>query len=352
MSSIGNGEWSAYIAGRGGSPIKMEIAWSSISVSKVLNGSGSANLNIPTVAASGAACCEVVAKSEPWRDEVVLYRDDELAFAGPLQTVGGSDSPNCFAPDLFQWTKVRFIEQDMHFDADVADIFHGVFDAAMAEDTSPNIEISTRQTGVLATRDYLGADLHEAQGALTELAKTGLDFTMIGRKLVAGGLEIFLQNPTLILHDDGVQSAEPIKDGSNFANDVAVLCATLTTSDTPISGRAILGESVYGKVQRVYTELLIRDKVSADANASARVHAMQPIPQRVHVTLSPNAPFGYHDLLPGKRIDVRLERAGGCMEIMETMRVVQVTTEVSNSDSGRSETVSADLIPLGLGDDE
>lgn len=341
--ALGCGEYSAYMADRGGGQLNLDIEWSSISITKVVNGTGSCHLNIPAVADSGSPCCEVVAKSEPWRDEVIIYRGNDRVFEGPLKIVGGDESPNCSAEDLFSWFKVRFIENDLHFEADVSDIFRGICEEALAADDSPNINISTRRTGIRAVRDYNGKDLHPAEGLLTELASTGLDFTMVGRRLVAGGLDEFLENPTLLLHDDGVISATPIKDGTNFANDVAILAATLESGGTPVNGRATIGRSVYGLVQKVVTQLLIRDGDSADAQASARAHAFQPVPQRLKVVLSPEAPFEYVDLLPGKRMDVRLSESAGCMEIDQIMRIVQVTTDVE-----AEERVSVDLIPLGV----
>lgn len=350
---FGFGQWSAYVADRGGEPLTLEMAWTNLSTTRPVNSTGSARLNLPASSNdSRAPRCEVVAKAEPWRDEIVLYRDDDLAFAGPLREVGGSDSPNCFAEDLFAWLSRRIISSDLHFNADVADVFHGIFDAAMEPDTSPNIEITTRPTGVQAMRDYIGTDLHPADGLLTELAKTALDFTMIGRRLLAGGKEVFLDDTPLLLHDDGCISADPVKDGTSFANDYWVLGDTLEGGGEPINGRATLGQSVYGLVQKVVTELNIRDTDSANANALSRARAFQPIPQRLKVVLSPNAPFSYEELIAGRRMDVRLDSVTGCMPIEDMMRIVQVGTEVSAGEDGVQETVTVDLVPLGLTEDD
>lgn len=348
MSSFGCGQFSSYIGSRGGDRLNLEMAWSSISVTDVVNGTGTCRITIPAVADHGAPCCEVVAKSEPWRDEVIVFRDNARIHEGPLIVVGGSDSPNCYSEDLFGWMKRRFIETDLHFNADLSEIFNGIFEAAMEADPSPNIDISTRNTGIKAVRDYIGKELHPAEGLMTELGSTGLDFTMIGRRLVAGGLEVFLENPPLLLHDDGCISAEPIKDGTNFANDVAILAATLEAGGLPVNGRATIGTSVYGLVQKVVTQLLIRDEDSADAQAEARVEAFQPIPQRLKVVLSPNAAFEYADLVAGKRMDVRLDEVTGCMPIEQMMRIVQVSTDVNVGDDGQEEQVSVDLVPEGI----
>jgi hypothetical protein len=345
----GCGEWTAYIVGRGGSPTRFELEFSSISVTRALNASGSARVSIPNSGRAGSSCCEVFAGTEPWRDELLLYRNNEVAYVGPIQSLSASLSGGDISSiDLFAWMEQRFLEEDFHGDGDVADIFRAVFEQAYDKDDSPNISISTRPTGVDAVRDFRGVEFKRAADVLRELARTGLDFTMDGRRLLAGGVEVFLSTTPLILHDEGCIWAEVTREGSNFATDVSVFGDTENAGGIPITGRAIRSTSVYGLIQRTFTELTIRDETSADANALARLESMQPAPLRVRALLSAEAAFGFSDLIPGRRSDVRLKEAAGCIEVMDTMRLQQVNVNVQISETGSQEQISMDLVPLGV----
>lgn len=345
----GCGQWTAYIVGRGGSPTRFELDFSSISVTRNLNASGTARVSIRNSGRAGSSCCEVFEGTEPWRDELLLYRNNELAYVGPIQSLSASlDGGTIASIDLFAWMEQRFLEEDFHGDGDVADIFRAVFEQAYDKDTSPNISISTRPTGIDAVRDFRGVEFKRAADVLRELARTALDFTMVGRRLLAGGVEVFLSTEELIVHDEGCISAEVSREGGNFATDVSVFGDTPEAGGTPITGRAIRSTSVYGLIQRTFTELTIRDELSADANALARLEAMQPAPLRVRAVLSQEAAFSYSDAIPGRRADVRLREAAGCIEVDDVMRLQQLTADVQISENGPQETISADLIPLGV----
>lgn len=319
---------------------------------KVLNSAGSSTIAVPNAAETGSTCCAVFDETEPWRDEVLLYRDKEVAFVGPLITVSGELSGgSLFSQDLFFWMEQRFLSEDFHFNGDVAQIFEAVFDAAYRTDTSPNITVSTRPTGVDGVRDFRGRDFQRAADILRELARTGMDFTTNRRQILAGGAEIFENQTPLILHDDGVLNAEVVKEGTNLATDVGVSGATVVSGGDPVHGRSVASVDTYGLIQKSFSEGLIRDTASANANARARLETMQPAPLRVKVALSQEAAFGFGDLICGRRVDVRLKEAAGCIEVMEVMRLVTVDVGVTASEQGVVENISIDLIPIGIGEE-
>lgn len=356
---FGRGVWTASVTGRGGSPVRMEVPYSSLQTAFVLNNSGSANLSVPNDGTSRSACCELFAEVEPWQDEIVLYRDGQLAYVGPLVTmIGRIDGGDLRSNDLFHWFENRFLESDFHGDGDVADIFASIASLALEPENSMNMTVTTRPVGIQGTRDFKGLEFHRAADLLRELSRTGLDFTMDGRRLLGGGAEIFENAAPLILHDDGVLDAEVTIDGTAFATDVAVFGGTSVNDFSApgderlvfATGRATTGTERYGLVQRSFTELYIKDGGSADANASARLDSMQPAPVRVRATLGPEAAFEWNDLLPGRRMDVRLKQAAGCIEVMEVMRVLNVNVSVNVSDESQTEQVSIDLVPSGTTD--
>lgn len=351
MTKIGCGEWHVMVAGRGGSPVRMEASFSDLSLTRTVNASGQASITVPNTGTPGTLCCDVFENAEPWRDELVIYRDNAIVYAGPIITVSANPSGGQIqSQDLFHWMEQRFIG-DFHGDGDIGDLFRAIFLNAMEPDDSPNITLNTRSTGIHGTRDFKAVEFHRAADALRELARTGLDFTTIGRTVLAGGLEVFADTSALLLHDDGVTSAEVVREGGNLATDVAVFGAAPRAGMDPVGGRATTGTERYGLIQRSFTELLVKDRGSADANASARLQAMQPAPLRVKATLSQDASFEFNDVIPGRRIDTRLGEAAGCIEVIDTMRLQQASVSVRNSESGVTETVDTDMVPLGVSDE-
>lgn len=351
-SPIGAGDWAAQIVGRGGSPVLHELAWNSLSCSRTLNSTSQASVGIPNSAPSLSGACEVIRDSEPWATELVLYRDSVLAWCGPIINITASLSGGSIsAQDLFHWTEQRFM-LDFYSDGDAGDVFKAIFLKAMEPDTSPNVQISARGSGIQTSQNFKEQEFHRAADALRSLARFGVDFTTIGRQVLAGGQEVFLSSDPLILHDDGVLQAEIVKEGENLATDVAVFGATLDQGRNPVNGRAIGGDQTYGLIQKSFTELLLRDRVSADANALARLQSMQPAPLRVNVTFSPQAPFEFEQLIPGRQLDTRLSIAAGCGSVLDILRLQQVDVSASRGSDGSTEQVTGQLIPLGVGNDD
>lgn len=339
--TIGCGIWTAQIVDRGGGVVRHEFT-GDISMSRILNGTGQANVSFAPTQAGGWN--GAMKEAEPWRHELLLYRDRELAFVGPVTSK--STKGTFTALDLFAWMDVRILEEDFHGGGDAADVFKAIFDLAYGKDPSPNIDISTRRTGVDVIRDLRGVEFRKAADALRELSRTGLDFTMVGRKLLAGGDGAFLSNIPLKLHDDGVNhnDLEVVFEGANLASDVAVFGSTEEAGGVPFTGRATRAVSVYGLVQRSFTELLIKDRESADANALARLEGVQPTPIRVNATLTEQAAMTFGELIPGRRVDCRLRDVNVGLEVMQTLRLQSVNVTTSTG----AETVKISLVPLGV----
>lgn len=351
---LGIGTWTAYLQRRGGSPVVLPIATSRISCNKPLDNTGQANLSIPIAAASGSGCCEIFNEAEPWRDEVIIYRNSDVVHVGPLVTIqAGDGGGSAFSQDLFFWLSRRFLEEDFFFFGDVSDIFERIIEVAMAPDNSPNLTVVTHETGEEAVRQFKGTDFIPAMNVISELSRTALDYTMIGRTVYAGGAEVFTSPSSpatpLILHDGGVLKATLTRDGAALATDVSVYGGAMQDGPhvTVTHGRATEAIEVFGLVQQTFTELTILDTPSADANALTRLRSMLPTPTRLTATLSPFAGFEYSDLIPGRRVDVRLANAAGCGSIDQVMRLVNVSCDVGFDASGFTEDIKVDLIPLG-----
>lgn len=345
--SIGNAEWTVQLTSRGGSPFILESPHSSISVTWPTNTSLSWSVTIPQTGLPNSACCDVFNNAVPWRDEVAIWRDNHLFCVGPLITVSIDQSGGeLVGQGLFHWMEQRFLP-DIHADGDAADVFRTIFNAAYEQDDSPNIELSTRASGIQTTQDFQKSQFHRAADALRDLSTYGLDFIEVGRRIVAGPLELFPDEDPLLILDNGVSNAKLTKEGQSLATDVAVLGSNQQAGNTPFEGRAVTNTELYGLIQRSYTQLLLESNVAADAAALARVQSMQPSPLRLSCDFTSGAAFDFEDIFPGRRGDCRLTEALGCGELVDTMRLQQVQVKVS----GGVEQVSGEFVPTGEGED-
>lgn len=343
-SPFGSGTYVAQITERGGGSVLWELSTPSISLSRVLNGTGQARVTTHPTDRQGWK--DALREAESWRHELVIYRDRELAFVGPI--IPKSSSGEFGANDLFAWMDVRFIEEDFHFDGDAADCFDALFHAGYDKEPSPNINITAHGVGVPVVRDYKAVEFRKCGDVMRELARTKVDYTVIGRQILAGRSEEFVSTTPLILHNEGCKEPPEVNfEGDNLATDVAVFGSSEEQGGIPFTGRATRSVDVYGLVQRSFTELNIKDQPSADANALSRLENVQPAPLRVRARLSAQAGFEFKDLVPGRLMDCRLRDDATGIEVMEVMRLQQVDVEAGPG----SEDVTISLVPEGEASD-
>lgn len=352
---IGCGEYTAFLTLRGGGPLLYQIPFTALDFNYQLDDSSSGSISLPTTGHHRSVCCDILNVAEPWKHEVRVFRDGEQVFVGPLLTINVTqDGGRLGFRDLFYWTERRFLSNDAFFADDASTVFRQVFEMAMAPDPSPDIEIIVHEAGIRIERNLLGSEFHRAADLLREFARSAVDFTVIGRKIIVGGKELFdpavgVGRP-LLIHDGGVKSYDISKDGGQFATDVAVFGeAVLQGAENRIVGRAQRSISDYGLVQQSFAELLITDVGTANNNALSRVLQMQPVPVRVNVQLSPDAAFQFKDIIAGRRADVRLSQ--GCIEVMDIMRCNDVKVNVSRSEATVTEEITLGIVPLGLSED-
>lgn len=352
MQPFGCGDYVVQVAGRGGSPIRIEVPFSSLRFTMALDQVTQASVSVPVGAVPYAECCEVFAACEPWRDELVIYRDGTSVWSGPVvRRAIGPGGGELDASDHMVWMDRRFVERDMHLQGDLAYIFGELWRYGYEKDDSFNVSLVARDCGVDGVRNLQGRDFLQVSSVLSELARTGLDWWMDGgtRRLLVGGPDVFAGTP-VVLHDDAVADISIDEDGTQFATDVAVFAGATRTGGQPVYGRATRSVSVYGLIQSSFTELLIKDVASANANALARLESSQPAARRVTAPLTDRAGFGWSDLVPGRRIDARISEAAGCLALEQVMRVPSIEVSVNVSETGFEERVSPSLVPVGSSD--
>lgn len=353
MSKLGCGEWHAYLQCRGGG-VLTELPFVALNMGRRLDDVSEASVTITRAKLNGwtqAArdrCCGYLAELNPWEHELALWRGDHEAWVGPvLQPQWGTNAIRIPARDLFQWFARRLLEHDRNFvGEDLADIFYRYVIDALTRDPTPNISVTTTPTGVTGDRSIVAGTFRRADDELRELARTGVDFTALGRTILVGGREVDTPpiGPLLVEHfaDDGPTST---LDGLDAASEAVVVGAAGATPGNPIMGRAGGIDTRMGLVQDVSSESSIKDNASAQAAAETRHDWLAEAPEFITGQLTADAPIGFDELVPGAQADLRLALL--CRDIVGIYRLQDMATTVAASGGVVDETVRVTFETLG-----
>jgi hypothetical protein len=327
----------------GGAVRQAEVAHSGLHYSRRLDEMTQADVSV--AAGQDAACLPVLGSLRPFHHEVSIWRDHDNVWVGPFIDPSYSyEGMSLMARDLFQWFERRILPFDRTFIAtDLADIATTYINDALSPDPSPNISFLAAPTGVLGSRSVAAATFRRAADELRELARTGLDWSMVGRTFRLGGEEIPTSN-LVTLTEDIFEIDEARMDGLSFANEVFVLGASGSGVSTPVRGSASDG-TPSPLVQQTFAEASILDFSSANHAAQTRLDLLRTDPWFVTGTLLPSAPLSFSDLVPGAR--VRLLQQVGFRRLDVDLRLLAVTVDVSVSDTGDEESIRLELQPLG-----
>lgn len=342
---LGCGDYRVLILERGGETIVDELPWSTVNYGRVLDDMSAGTVTIGEVGMGDDRCCATLADLEAWRHEVAIYRDDEQVWVGPVIDVDYSTSTTTIsARDLFAWFEMRILLEDRSFsDADLAYIFDNLATYALGRDNSPNIIVSTHETGITAQRTMLGTEARRIADEMRELGRTGLDFTAYNRLLLCGGIEIALPE-VLNVWESAIKRATVTRRGSEAATEVIVTGQAFNEVGDPLI--AVVGDvsPIYGLLQAHFAEGAIEDGESLSQQARGRLDMYQVPPLYANVVFSDDAPFGMSDLIPGVKADAKFQC--GCLTVAQEMRL-QAVNVTAVAGQNATEDVVGTLIPVG-----
>jgi hypothetical protein len=297
-----------------------------------------ASARIELAVAQLAGCCQLLADVFPWEHELQLMRDGQEVWAGPVTAT--SFSPNSIvveASDLFVWFERRLLDEGFDMEDDLAAIFEQTVKAALRRDESPNVSISTADTGVFGRRIVENDGLQRAADLLRELSRTAVDFTVVGRQILVGGTDLAVGVPLVLTEEDFEDNVTVSFPGMDLASEVKVYGASSELAQT--AGGV---NPTVGLVQLVEQEPDIEDNASLFAAAEGRLELLSDRPFAVSGTLKPSASVPFRALVPGSRFDLRLTL--GCLTFWRDARLHSVSVDV---DDDGSEQISVDFAPLG-----
>jgi hypothetical protein len=343
---LGCHTWTVTGGSRGGTAIKAELPWNRFQWGRKLQEVSTASVTFPR-----SACLDVpfLADLRPWEHELAFWRDSEagpqLEWVGPITgRAVGRDEITLRARDWFALLERRRMHADFDQQSvELATAFSAVFVDALGPDNSANIGIIIHTSGITGDRQYFSTQYRRAADILRELGRAGVDWTMIGRTLLAGGVELGIA-PGRLLLDDHVLDIDGDENGESAATDVIVV-GTKGSSGTQAVGGIAIANDPRGVLETVIQANDIQDNASALSYAASSLALLGGgVPRSYQVTLAPDTQSGYGRLIPGARWPVDLPSMG----LFETLRLRQVDVSVTKSDDGQvQETVKVELTSLG-----
>lgn len=335
-------EYAVAVMDRTGRSQQGELAnAAALSWSRLLDDTSEAVVEVPY---QGPDCCELLGAAAPWCNEIALYRDGLLVWQGPIETIDyGRETTTISAKDVTAWLAHRVIKRLIDYSAagagpaDLAVIAEALVRHGLGQD-DPGVEqyLLTRLSGVTGERRY-EPNASTVYDELAELARTGVDFTALGRRIILAG-ELPLARLAQLQDEHFAGELRVIKDGRQAATAATVV------------GKGVTGEAggvgPCGLLETLANEQEILDQASARAEAEAIVQAGTS-PVRLVVpdgsALVPEAPVGINELIPGVVVPVASTET--CFELTAELRLqrLQVSFE---ADAG--ERVAVSLVPVGV----
>lgn len=316
---------------------------SSILWRRLLDDSSTAQIKID-LAGGDTECCELAGRLRTWGHQIRISRDGLVVWEGPIVHLEyGRDTLYVDARDVSAWLGRRVIRSVLDFRAktDLSEIARQLIEHGFQRD-DPNVMnyLSIEEAKIKGERYYGLDEPKYVLDELNELARTGIDYTVIGRR-IAVFPELSTNSLPVLRQDDFLDELRVVEDGLGGATYAQV-------RGSGVTGHFGGTSEFYGLLERAAIEDNILDETTANLRAEAIVEAGNPVPLYVSTPgvarLACTAPVGINQLVPGIRVPVTLDVGEVCRSVSTTMRLLTVDVNVTNDE----ETVSVELALPGL----
>lgn len=370
--TLGCGTYDVYFKTRGGrTNVCRALNATSISFERKLNDTSTASMTVVTNGIS-EECCRCYAEIRPWKHEMAIYRDNKLVWVGPITSAvhrqGGLEI-DFTARDLSTWFDKRWINlynTDYEVeDVDIREVFEFLISNAYNQEPW-NMTWQLFDTGVPITKFYPGYFPPDRWGGLyskigdeiRDLTRSGIDWTIVNRQMVAGNLETGDPNTKPLIFTDEVWETIPdiTISGDGMATSVGVAGGMggyygYVDDQMWIEDPADIFRLEYGLLQEFYQEdTLDEEDTTTTPNAvTQNAHGRRELKKAPFMsinggTLSANAPYDFMTLIPGTRAEVRLGQT--CLQLSDKYRIYSVSVNVNSN----GESVNVELSPIGVDD--
>jgi hypothetical protein len=338
MAIAGCGSHSAVVLDRSGATVAAAEVLTEVEWSRVLDGTSSARVLIKP----DGDCCNRLGKIGSWRNRLVVFRDSRYVWDGPITDVSWSlGEVEVMAEDVSVWLDNRVPHQDRKFtNVDLSEIAEWLIgDAFAPDDPGHSVEV-VGKAGITGSRAY-SANIGQSGDHLRQLAEAGLDYTVIGSKI--------LLLPENHMVPVGRLSDTDMPDGLEVSEDGKSLVTRWIVAGGGQSG--VIGtaggvDEWYGLHERYVEMSEIPDVASATQAAQARRRVSSAVPVFIdtrEVTISPLANIDVPSLVPGWALDIT--SAGTCRQVTQRLKIVglKVAERAGDADTPGSESVQVQV---------
>jgi hypothetical protein len=320
-----------------------ELAWG-----RVIDESSEAAVAISLSGDADMACCQGIGDTRSWAHGLVIHRDGERVWEGPIVDIGENrDQAVITARDVTAWLDVRTTHTPINHAGNPVDLSliaaEVIISALEPDDPCIQPYVFVNGSGVTAEKE-LAPNEEYAGDVLRELARSGLDYTTIGRRILIG--------PDVggIYPGGGVAFAHLLDE--HFVGGLTILEAGLEAGTRWIvKGDGVTGiaggiDPYYGLIEQIAKEDGVQQQSLVNASAQSRLAATNPPPLYIDTGqgfgLDPAAPVCIEDLIPGRLLAVTAR--DHCRQVTEAMRLVAVNVRYTEQ---AGETVGITLAPVG-----
>lgn len=352
VGNLGRGSNVAEIQTRGGSRSLGEVPASQLSWGRLLDDMSEANLTIP-VSSLSDECCAVLADTHTWGHEIVVYRDGERVWEGPIVNITeGSDGVTIRALDPLGYM-LRRVQRGRTNASPVFAIDEAVDDVTEAftlggwDGADPNVltylEVLGAGTGPQTQRDVDAWSAYYFD-TLDQLGDAGVNFTTVGRRIILWPDTLTLGRVPTLLPSQHLSNDVTITEDGLALSELAIV-----TTDNAIAGASSAptfptNDPFYGSVETLTNIPNLTSSAACTAAADSIRAQGYPAPVRVVIpdgsTLTADAPYAIGDLVPGVLMPV--SHRGRCRSVDSDF--VLTTLLVTQTPEG--ETVQITVSPV------
>lgn len=304
---LGCGEYDVFLMERGGSRMVKQLKFTSLEWNRAVDDVSAANVILAGIQGKqGTFCCDDANLIVPWKHEIGIYRNEARVWAGPVINTAATKtgfSVNC--RDLMVWMKHRRLRNNHNFvQVDLSSVFNAYARDALLPDNSMGIVIVATPCGVKGDRRVLAQQYKMAWPELDELARTGVDWTVVDRQVIVGNFELQLDPVGTFTDGSFVEFDEFDVKGDNLVTDAFTVGDGVGEAGASIvAGYSGGDRATYGVHEQVYQESSIRDVPSARRNAKSRFDLnKEPAKLFTGGTLSQEAEVEVSELIAGRAV--------------------------------------------------
>lgn len=341
MAVAGCGSHVARIVDRDGAIITEANVLTEVEWNRVLDDVSTARV----VVHPDGDCCERLGQVRSWRHRLLIYRDGQPVWEGPiLQVEWGYGQVEIFASDVLAWLARRVVHSSMSFtDTDLTEIAEQLIEDGFAPDDPGHSVSIVGPAKVRGAREYT-LNIGQTFDHVQDLAEVGLDFTAVGSTIVLLP-EDFSASIGRLTEADMPEGLVVAEDGASLATRWVVA----GDEEGDVLGEAGGADAYYGLLERYLEQTSIPDDASAASAAEAKLRTSRQVPVFIdtqNVTISPQASVDVPSLVPGWCLDITTTLT--CRTVSQRLKIVgvKVAEDGGSGDDPGSESVQVQVAAL------